>query len=134
MAISHARPGQVIDLPTAAVSQGETGTIALFKAEQLEVIRMVLPAGQDVPPHSVEGEITAHCLSGRVSITGPERTVELGAGQMLYLSGGQEHSLRALADSILLVTICLVPGPQHSLEGARGSGNAHAQDAPGRRV
>lgn len=112
MAIFHADPGQVIDLATVAASQGESGTIALFKADQLQVIRMVLPAGQDIPAHAVAGELTAHCLSGRVSFTAPERTVVLEAGQMLYLAGGQEHALSALADSTLLVTICLVPGRQ----------------------
>jgi len=107
MAISHAEPGEVIDLATAAAAQGEGATIALFKGVQLEVIRMMLPAGKDVPAHAVPGELTAHCLEGRVAFTGLGGTSVLEAGQMLYLAGGQEHALRALTDTTLLVTICL---------------------------
>lgn len=109
MAISHAKPGEVIDLATAAAAQGEAATIALFKAAQLEVIRMMLPAGKEVPAHSVTGELTAHCLEGRVAVTALGSTSVLEAGQMLYLAGGQEHALRALTDTTLLVTICLTP-------------------------
>ena len=40
--------------------------LALFKTEELEVIRLVLAAGKSLPPHKVPGEITIQCLEGRI--------------------------------------------------------------------
>ena len=55
MAIPHARPGQAIDVrPLGARLAGET-TTALFKSDQLEVIRLVLVAGKSLPTHQVSG-------------------------------------------------------------------------------
>ncbi|MCX8138792.1 MAG: cupin domain-containing protein, partial [Gemmataceae bacterium] len=78
-----------------------------IKTARLEVIRLVLPAGKEIPPHKVAGEITVHCLEGRVAFTALGRTQELAAGQMLYLPGHELPSLRGLEDASVLVTILL---------------------------
>ena len=107
MAIPHAKPGEVVDVRPlgAALTAANTWTIA--KTETLEVIRIVLPAGKQLPPHKVPGEITVHCLEGRVEFRVGESKRELTAGKFLYLEGGSEHSLHAGENSSLLVTILL---------------------------
>lgn len=106
MAIAHAEAGEVVDTLGPKGAAGE-GTAALFKTEHLEVIRMVVAAGKEVPPHHVAGELTVHCLAGCVAFTARGRTQELRAGQILHLMGGDEHSFRALERSVLLLTIVL---------------------------
>lgn len=106
MAIAHAEPGQVVDILGAKGTAGE-GTVALFKTPQLEVIRMQVPAGKELSPHRVSGELTVNCLEGRVAFTARGRTQELHNGQILHLMGGDEHSLRAIERSLLLLTIVL---------------------------
>ncbi len=106
MAISHADPGQIIDLlPSGPTADSVTQT--LIKSDRLEVIRLMLPAGKEIAEHKVEGEITVQCLKGRVMFTARGKTQELGAGQMLFLSGGDRHALRAAEDSSVLVAILL---------------------------
>jgi quercetin dioxygenase-like cupin family protein len=107
MAVPHAAPGQVIDVRPLGSALRQSLTTTLIKTARLEVIRLVLPAGKDIPPHKVAGEITVQCLEGRVAFTALGRTQELAAGQMLYLPGHELHALRGLEDASVLVTILL---------------------------
>lgn len=109
MAIPHASSGQVIDVrPFGSRLQG-VKTAALFKSEQLEVIRLVLRAGRSLPPHSVPGEITVHCLEGEMNVTAHDRSHTLRAGEMLFLSRGVPHGVVAVQDCSALVSIVLAP-------------------------
>jgi quercetin dioxygenase-like cupin family protein len=107
MAIPHATPGQVIDVRPLGASLRDATTMALVKTGRLEVIRLMLPAGKQIPGHKVPGEITVQCLEGSIDFTAEGRTQRLEAGQMLFLSGGEEHSLKGLEDASVLVTILL---------------------------
>jgi quercetin dioxygenase-like cupin family protein len=115
MAIPHARPGEVIDVQPLGATLREQQTRALVKGDGLEVLRLVLTRDKEIPIHSAPGPITVQCLEGRVAFTALRGTVELQAGQMLFLSPGEPHSLLAYEDSSLLVTLAL-PWPR---EGAR---------------
>ena len=53
------------------------------------------------------GETTVQCLQGRIEFTVPGQVQTLQAGQLLYLRGGEPHSLMALEDACALVTIVL---------------------------
>ncbi len=107
MAIEHAQPGQPVDVSPLGPRLASEKTVALFKSHQLEVIRLVLQAGKALPPHKVPGEITIHCLEGRLAVgAGGSRHV-LTAGQLLYLGGGVPHDVQALEDASALVTIVL---------------------------
>jgi len=105
MALSHAAPGQVVDILGSTVPS--TQTLALFKSSELEVMRLILPAGKAVPSHQVAGEITVQCLEGSFEFTAEGRAQIMRAGQLLHLSGGAQHSLVALEDASALVTIVL---------------------------
>ncbi|MGE5547316.1 MAG: cupin [Solirubrobacterales bacterium] len=79
--------------------------MAIVKTASFEAIRLVVKAGDRIAAHRVAGRITLHCLEGRVLLGLPETSMELGAGQWVYLDGGTEHSLRGIEDSSLLLTI-----------------------------
>lgn len=107
MAVAHAKPGEPISVrPLGPVFAGAK-TTTLIKSEAVEVIRLVVPAGKEIPTHKTRGEITVQCLEGRIAFTSAGGTHNLEAGDLLYLSAGEEHSLRGLADASLLVTILL---------------------------
>ena len=108
MAIPHAAPGQAIDIRPLGPAIAGARTAALFKTDQIEVMRLVLPAGKSVPSHKVAGEITIQCLEGKIEISAGGRSQVLCAGELLYLSGGVPHSLLAVKDASALVTIVLV--------------------------
>ena len=107
MAIPHAKSGEVVNVRPLGPGLSTASTWTIIKTDDLEVIRIVLPAGKELRPHKVPGEITVHCLEGKVEFHFGEQMRELTAATFLYLEGGSEHSLRASEDSSLLVTILL---------------------------
>jgi len=109
MAIPHAHPGEIIDVSPLGSALLSSQTSVLLKTDHLEVIRLVLPAGKEIPPHKARGEITVHCLEGKIDFTACGETQVLSAGKLLYLSPGEIHSLRCLEEASLLVTLVLPP-------------------------
>jgi quercetin dioxygenase-like cupin family protein len=79
----------------------------LVKTRSMEIIRMVLPAGKQIPPHKVVGEIAVQCLEGRVELTADGDARELQGGELVWLAGGAQHALRGIEDATVLVTILL---------------------------
>jgi quercetin dioxygenase-like cupin family protein len=107
MALPHARSTEPIDVRPLGDALHGARTTALFKTDELEVIRLVLMAGKSLPPHKVPGEITIHCLEGKLEITCGNASHPLNAGELLYLLGSVEHGVLAHEDSSALVTIAL---------------------------
>jgi len=107
MALQHASSGQVIALHRDGDDASQFSSIALAKSGAIELIRLVLPAGKSMPEHAVKGEITLQCLSGEIAFDAHGRTVTLRGGELLFLQGGAPHALRAIADSVALLTIVL---------------------------
>ncbi len=70
MALPHAAPAEVVDVRPYGARIGGAQSVALFKSDdELEVMRLVLPAGGHMPSHQVVGEITLQCLEGAVDVT-----------------------------------------------------------------
>jgi quercetin dioxygenase-like cupin family protein len=107
MAISHAKPGEPVSVRPLGRALAGTKTTTLIKTPTLEVIRLVVPTGKELPTHQVAGEITVQCLEGRVAFTAGGTTRELAAGELLYLGGGAAQALRGIEDASVLVTILL---------------------------
>jgi quercetin dioxygenase-like cupin family protein len=78
------------------------------------VRRLTLAKGREIPSHTATGEITVHCLAGRIAFTSDGTTRELGAGQMLILAAGAPHSLVGLEDASVLVTKVIPANPAQS--------------------
>jgi quercetin dioxygenase-like cupin family protein len=55
----------------------------------------------------VAGDITIHCIEGRLDVQTADGSHEIAAGQLLYLRGGAMHGVVSLEDASALVTIVL---------------------------
>lgn len=107
MAIAHAAPAETINIQPLGAKLATSRTTVLVKTPTLEVIRLVVRAGEQHRKHHVPGEITVQCLEGRLIFGVEDVPHELKAGQMLYLAGGQSHSVQGIEDSSILLTILL---------------------------
>jgi quercetin dioxygenase-like cupin family protein len=105
MALHHAKPGEIVYLRPLGSALKDTATTALVKSDRFEAMRLLIRAGAEIPSHEVSGNITLHCLEGAVELGLKHAPVELRAGDWIYLDGGEEHSVKALEDSALLLTI-----------------------------
>lgn len=104
MALKHVEPGEVVHLQQLGAPLSASRTSALVKSDRFEAVRLVVPAGTTIPSHKVEGFITLFCVEGHAFI-GIDREIELRPGDWLYLERGTPHSVRAIEDSALLLTI-----------------------------
>jgi quercetin dioxygenase-like cupin family protein len=107
MAIPHAQSGEIVDVRPLGPALATARTTTLVKSKTLEILRLVVPAGKEIPSHEVSGEVTLLCLEGMVGIPVDGDTRVLEAGQLLYLSSHESHAVRGIQDASVLVTILL---------------------------
>jgi quercetin dioxygenase-like cupin family protein len=107
MALPHAKSGQLIDVHPLGTRITEAFSHALFKTQQLELIRLVLPRGKGMPEHAVPGAVTIQCLEGAIELHAHQTSQTVRAGELVYLAGGEPHALHALEDASVLLTILL---------------------------
>lgn len=107
MAQTHARSGQIVSVLPLGDRLGSVRTTAILKANQLEVVRLVLPAGKGLPEHRAPGEITVQCIEGRIEFQTPTALHVLEAGDFIHLRGNEPHALKATVDSSALLTLCI---------------------------
>ena len=103
MALRHVAPGEKIHLPAVA-SSADAKTAAFVKTDRFEAAQLVLRAGDTIARHSVPGYITIQCIEGSVILETQEK-IELKSREWLYLDRGEEHSVHAIENSLLLLTI-----------------------------
>jgi nucleotide-binding universal stress UspA family protein len=79
---SPAKPGTIVNVQPlgAALSSARTRTLAI--ADDLEIIRLMVPAGKQIPEHKTKGTVVVHCLEGQVAFTTFGRTQNLQPGEL----------------------------------------------------
>lgn len=110
MAISHAKPGEVVNVRPLGAALETTETRTLVKTKDIEVIRLIVPAGKEIPSHKAKGEIIVQCLEGKLVFIAFGKNQVLEAGQMLYLPTGEPHGVKGIENASLLLTVLL---PKH---------------------
>jgi quercetin dioxygenase-like cupin family protein len=107
MAIEHANPGEVVDVLPLGAALATSKSHTLFKTENLEVVRMVMPAGKEISEHEAPGEIMVQCLEGKIALTALGKTQVLEAGQLIFLAPEEPHSVKCVENASFLLTILL---------------------------
>lgn len=107
MALEHAQPLEVINIHPLGAALHETPSHSLLKTDKLQLMRVVLRAGEGMPPHHIAGEVSILCVEGLVAVRAPGHTCNLAPGQLVVLPPGEPHAVLAEDDSSLLVTLLL---------------------------
>ena len=103
MALEHAGPATAVHLTDGSFLP-PMKTAALVKTDRFEAVRLYIAEGAEIPSHQVGGFVTIQCLKGHV-IVGLDREVDLSAGEWMFLERDAPHSVRAVEESYLLLTI-----------------------------
>jgi quercetin dioxygenase-like cupin family protein len=109
MSLHHAASGEIIAVRPLGEKLAEAPSVALLKAHQIEVMRLVLAQGRAIPEHQVAGELTMQCLEGEIELRAHGKTQILHAGEMVYLEGAVPYAIRAVEPSSVLMTVVLRP-------------------------
>jgi quercetin dioxygenase-like cupin family protein len=110
MALDHAKPGEAVDISPLGAALRTTATHAILKTRSLELMRVVLRAGEALPPHQVRGELTLLCIEGVAEVIVDKTACRLRPSQLVLLPAQAGHAVRALEDTSLLLTIQLPAG------------------------
>lgn len=84
---------------------GKRSARTLLKEDGLRLTLAALPSGATVSPHRAEGPISVLVLEGRIRFVAGEEETVLDEGRVLTLPAGLLHSLEALEDAAVLVTV-----------------------------
>lgn len=109
MALPHAQPLDIIDLRPLGDALAPTRSHSLLRTDKLQLMRVVLLAGQGLPPHFQEGEVFIQCLEGLVAVHTSAGEKVLQPGYALVLPPGEPHALKAEQNSSLTVLMLLHP-------------------------
>lgn len=84
--------------------------IGLLHQEHIRVVLFAFDRGGTLPKHQAPGLGSIQVLSGRVKVTTPATTHELGAGHLLVLERDVPHDVEAPEASDMLLTVHLDGG------------------------
>ncbi len=110
MSIPHLCSGQTTSVLPLGANLKNTPTTALFKAPHMEVARLVMLAGKQLPPHAMPGPLTIQCLEGEIDVALDGGSQRLRQGDLIYLAGNVRHDVKAISDASVLLTIVLLDG------------------------
>lgn len=84
---------------------GKRNAITVFKTNGLRVVLIALHEGAEMARHTADGIISVQVLEGRVQFTTDQQSLELNKGQMLALHERIPHSVKAIQETIFLLTL-----------------------------
>src|SRR5690606_16338163 len=105
MGLHHASSGEVVDLESWGSDLPQGKSKAIVKTDQMELIRIDLPSGREIPEHNAPGHITVQCIKGSVDFSCHGTTRHLKKGQLLFLEPEEVHSLKSREDAAILLTV-----------------------------
>lgn len=100
----HAQYGEVVDVRPLGPELLNQKTHVLAKSDDAELIRLVLPAGREIPTHTAPGQIIVQCLEGRVAFKTMGSEQVLNPGQLLFLAPNEPHAVHAIENCSVLLT------------------------------
>lgn len=77
----------------------------LVKHSDFRIVLMFMKAGTVMQEHKTDARISIHALSGRLLIKLDSQTVELPAGHLLVLEKGLSHDVKAVEETVFLLSI-----------------------------
>lgn len=84
---------------------GKRNAITVFKTNGLRIVLIALHEGSEMARHTADGIISVQVLEGQIQFNTDQQSVELGKGQMLALHERIPHSVKAIRETIFLLTL-----------------------------
>lgn len=85
--------------------EGKRNSITLRKGEGMNVVLLVMKAGDRLEEHAAPGPFSLSVREGHVRFETPEEELEAKAGTLLTCDAGMRHTVEALEDAVCLLTV-----------------------------
>ena len=81
--------------------------VGLFHRGHLRLLLFTFDAGGRLPEHRAPGQVVIHCLRGGLDVAAGDAHHQLGPGEALVLDPAVPHAVEAVAESDMLLTVCM---------------------------
>ena len=88
-----------------AWQRGQRNSITLRKGEGMNVVLLLMKAGDRLEEHAAPGPLSLSVREGRIRLMAAEEVVEAGSDTLLTCDAGIRHTVEALSDAVCLLTI-----------------------------
>ena len=88
-----------------AWQRGQRNSITLRKGEGMNVVLLVMKAGDRLEEHAAPGPFSLSVREGRIRFMVAEKVAEAGSDTLLTCDAGVRHKVEALSDAVCLLTI-----------------------------
>ena len=85
--------------------EGKRNAITLRKGGGMNVVLLVMRAGDRLEEHAAPGPLGLSVREGRVRFEAGTETVEAGPEDLLTCDAGVRHTVEALSDAVCLLTV-----------------------------
>lgn len=109
MALRHALSGEAVNIRNAFAQTACDQSQALVSTSDIEIGRLALEPGKVLADYQVQGPVTLHCLEGAIEVRIDGQWQAMQDGDLMYLADGTRCSVKALQESIALLTIFRQP-------------------------
>ena len=88
-----------------AWENGDRNAMTIYKTSGMRIVLIALHKEAELKRHVTEGIISVQVLDGKINFTTDDKEVEIEKGQMITLHKGIYHQVKALKESVFLLTI-----------------------------
>jgi quercetin dioxygenase-like cupin family protein len=88
-----------------AWQRGQRNSITLRKGEGMNVVLLVMKAGDRIEEHAAPGPSSLSVREGRICFMVAEEVAEAGSDTLLTCDAGVGHKVEAFSDAVCLLTI-----------------------------
>ncbi len=94
---------QIKDEP--AWKNKDRNAMTVYKTNGMRIVLIALHKDAELTRHTADGIISVQVLDGKISFNTDDKSVEIEKGQMIALHKGLHHSVKAIKESVFLLTL-----------------------------
>ena len=88
-------------------ADSDRNSVTIFKSESMRIVLIGLHKNAELKPHIANGVISVQVLEGKIEFTAEQQNTQIEKGQMIALQENITHSVKALTESYLLLTLTM---------------------------
>jgi len=88
-----------------AWQKADRNAITIYKTEDLTLVLVAMHEGAEMKPHSTNGILILQLIEGKITFGANEHQVEVAPQQMLTLHENLTHNVKAVKESVFLLTV-----------------------------
>ncbi len=83
----------------------DRNAMTVYKTNGMRIVLIALHEDAELKRHTADGIISVQVLEGKINFSTDDKSVELEKGQMIALHKGLHHSVKAIKESVFLLTL-----------------------------